>query len=585
MSFNCKNFIKSTYILALILLLFIPLIYGCTAMTLNPTEETEETEENETEQLNNEEEENIKTEEELQKEKEEEQRREEERLAEERELREEALKEELGPYFVPLPPLEQEDNPPVKAKGLYLTGNSVGLRSRFENILEMVETTELNSLVIDVKNDHGRMTYPSEIEIVQEVEANRSAPVKDIHSVMEELKERDIYPIARIVVFRDNHLPDYRPDWAVQKKTGGIWEDYGGNAWLNPYNKEVWDYTIAIAKEAALAGFKEIQFDYVRFPENFQRVKREADFLGHNDVSKEDIIRDFLIYAGKQLEEYNVFISADTFGVIATSWGDVDNIGQNWEKIAPHVDYNCPMVYPSHYGPGYFGYDVPDAHPEGTVKHALTDALKRNAPIEEPGIIRPWLQGFSAGWIRGNIPYGAKEVRAQIDTALELGIDEFLIWNASNEYDSDSFLTEEEADKREEEMRKSREEKGKDFLGKTSKQALEDYFDAMGRKSWRDGFYLQATDYSMEHEDYREWVKDWTGTVISLEVVSSSYSEDKAVYELDLVFIIDGQEYELNKKICEVYQENNIWRVKPSEDIIDKFTFEPPPPPQEETEG
>lgn len=585
MSFNFKNFIKSTYILALILLLFIPLIYGCTAMTLNPTEETEETEENETKQLNNEEEENIKTEEELQKEKEEEQRREEERLAEERELREEALKEELGPYFVPLPPLEQEDNPPVKAKGLYLTGNSVGLRSRFENILEMVETTELNSLVIDVKNDHGRMTYPSEIEIVKEVEANRSAPVKDIHSVMEELKERDIYPIARIVVFRDNHLPDYRPDWAVQKKTGGIWEDYGGNAWLNPYNKEVWDYTIAIAKEAALAGFKEIQFDYVRFPENFQRVKREADFLGHNDVSKEDIIRDFLIYAGKQLEEYNVFISADTFGVIATSWGDVDNIGQNWEKIAPHVDYNCPMVYPSHYGPGYFGYDVPDAHPEGTIKHALTDALKRNAPIEEPGIIRPWLQGFSAGWIRGNIPYGAKEVRAQIDTALELGIDEFLIWNARNRYDSDSFLTEEEADKREEEMRKAREEKGKDFLGKTSKQALEDYFDAVGRKSWRDGFYLQATDYSMEHEDYREWVKDWTGTVISYEVVSSSYSEDKAVYELDLVFIIDGQEYELNKKICEVYQENNVWRVKPSEDIIDKFTFEPPPPPQEETEG
>lgn len=585
MSFNFKNFIKSTYILALILLLFIPLIYGCTAMTLNPTEETEETEENETKQLNNEEEENIKTEEELQKEKEEEQRREEERLAEERELREEALKEELGPYFVPLPPLEQEDNPPVKAKGLYLTGNSVGLRSRFENILEMVETTELNSLVIDVKNDHGRMTYPSEIEIVKEVEANRSAPVKDIHSVMEELKERDIYPIARIVVFRDNHLPDYRPDWAVQKKTGGIWEDYGGNAWLNPYNKEVWDYTIAIAKEAALAGFKEIQFDYVRFPENFQRVKREADFLGHNDVSKEDIIRDFLIYAGKQLEEYNVFISADTFGVIATSWGDVDNIGQNWEKIAPHVDYNCPMVYPSHYGPGYFGYDVPDAHPEGTIKHALTDALKRNAPIEEPGIIRPWLQGFSAGWIRGNIPYGAKEVRAQIDTALELGIDEFLIWNARNRYDSDSFLTEEEADKREEEMRKAREEKGKDFLGKTSKQALEDYFDAVGRKSWRDGFYLQVTDYSMEHEDYREWVKDWTGTVISHEVVSSSYSEDKAVYELDLVFIIDGQEYELNKKICEVYQENNVWRVKPSEDIIDKFTFEPPPPPQEETEG
>ena len=97
---------------------------------------------------------------------------------------------------------------------------------------------------------------------------------------------------------------------------------------------------------------------------------------------------------------YNVHLAADTFGVIATSWGDSDRIGQTWEKIAPNVEYNCPMIYPSHYGQGYFGFAVPDARPYDTVYRALTDAIKRNASLEKPAIIRPWLQSFTATWVK-----------------------------------------------------------------------------------------------------------------------------------------------------------------------------------------
>jgi len=200
---------------------------------------------------------------------------EEERKRKEREAKEQALKEELGPFYVPLPPEEQRENPPVKARGLYITGNTVGLTNKFSQLVEMVETTELNALVIDVKNDHGLMTYPSQIEIVQEVGANGNAPVKNMSEIVADLNNRGIYTIARIVVFKDPHLPEQKPEWALQKKTGGVWRDNKGVAWVNPYEKKVWDYNIAIAKEAALMGFREIQFDYIRFPENAKRSIRK----------------------------------------------------------------------------------------------------------------------------------------------------------------------------------------------------------------------------------------------------------------------------------------------------------------------
>jgi len=522
-----------------------------------------------------------KSQEEIEKEKaaEEERKRQEEeeqklRIIQERAEKEQALKEELGPFYVPLPPLEKIDNPPFKARGIYLTGNTVGLKSKFPQMIELVETTELNAMVIDVKNDHGLMSYPSEIEIVEQVKANYKAPLKNIQEVLADLNSRNIYTIARIVVFKDPNLPEQRPEWALQKKSGGIWRDKKGVAWVNPYEKNVWDYNIAIAKEAALMGFKEIQFDYIRFPENAKRVDVEVNY-GENVVVKDEIIEDFLKYAREELKDYNVHLAADVFGVIATSWGDSDKIGQTWERMAAQIEYTCPMIYPSHYGPGYFGFKVPDANPYGTIKMALIDSIERNATVKKPGIIRPWLQSFTASWVPGNISYGAKEVRQQIDAGLALGIDEYLIWNANNRYIKEAFLSEEEFQNKAAQFAKEREEKGLDVLGKTNTQALEDFFKAFAKKDWRNALYLHANDFTIGFNDYKPWVDSWTGKLSRYEIKTNTPKDEKTLYEVDVTITRGREEIQLSVQTFEVYLENSVWKVKPTEEFLKALTAEP----------
>lgn len=574
---KCSPFCKIHNVLTAGILLFILFTFnitGCSSGLIQEVGLEDPQAEEEMEQHEEVDPDALKEQERLQREKEEREERErQERILEERRLREEALKDELGPFFVPLPPLEKEDNPPVKARGIYVTGNTVGLTSRFEDLLHMVETTELNAMVIDVKNDHGVMSYRSDIEIVSEAGANRNVPVKDMQEVISRLKDKGIYTIARIVVFRDPLLPEFKPEWAIQRNQGGVWRTRGGVAWVNPYDKQVWDYNIAIAKEAALVGFQEIQFDYVRFPENAHRLDQEAYYPGEDGMPKDQAIENFLIYAGEQLEKYNVHLSADVFGVIATSWGDTDRIGQTWEKIAPQVDYNCPMIYPSHYGPGYFGFSVPDANPSGTVRNALIDAIKRNAPIENPGIIRPWLQSFTASWVRGHIPYGTEEVREQIETALELGIDEYLIWNARNNYFSDAFLSEEEARQLRKDLQAEREKKGHDVLGNTAEDALKEYLEAVQKRNWREALVYQSTDFTMDHKQFREWVGKWTGRLTSYEMITKDLDSDNSQFVLDVVITNNQEELKLNNQKFEVFIENSIWRVKPPEDFTEMLTF------------
>lgn len=570
----CNRRTRIILCISMILLLAVlsPLVSGCNPLTARPAEPEQE----------------EKTPEELEREAEEERRRleeeqrlEEERIKEEHRLREEALREELGPFFVPLPPLEQEDNPKVKAKALYVTGNIAGLERRFNEMLELVENTELNSFVIDVKNDHGVMSYRSNIEIVQESGANRNVPIKDIGAVMEELQKRDIYPIARVVIFKDPTLPEYRNDWAIQRNTGGIWREKN-IAWVDPYQKKVWDYNIAIAKEAALMGFREIQFDYVRFPENARRVDREAYYPANDGRLKEEVIEDFLAYAGEELEEYNVHLAADVFGVISTSWGDSDQIGQSWERISPLVDYIAPMVYPSHYGRGYFGYDVPDANPGGVIRRSLTDAIKRNAPLEEPAIIRPWLQSFTATWVRGHIRYTEKEVREQIEEALKLGIDEFMIWNAVNRYQPASFLPESAARDLEDKINRQREENNHDVLGRTAEEALEAYLEAVRTRSWREVYIHQSTGFTMDHNAHRDWYNGWTSRLRSYTIKDHSLAGDQYTFNVNMAFTVGSDAYQLEDVPFEVFSENHIWRVKPGNTFIEKLTYEPAPDPEDE---
>ncbi len=496
-------------------------------------------------------------------------------LEAERKQREETLRDELGHFFVPLPPLEQEPNPKVKARGLYLTAHSVGLKSRYENILELVESTELNSLVIDVKDDRGKITYNSEIEYVHEVNSQfPGLPISDLKAVLDDLHERDIYPIARVVIFKDSHLADTRHDLAIQRADrSGVWRNNKGVAWVNPYKKEVWEYNIAVAKEVALLGFREIQFDYVRFPEGARFIEDSVYYPENNDIDKDEIIAEFLKYAREQLEDYNVHIAADTFGVIATSWGDSDMIGQTWEKIAPLVDYNCPMIYPSHYGPGYFGFAVPDANPEGTIRRALEDSIKRNAQVENPGIIRPWLQAFTASWIPGNIPYGAREVRLQIDTALKLGIDEYLIWHAGNVYPRDAFLSNKEAERQIREIEERREEKGHDYLGRTAKKAVEVYIDAVNRRDWREAFSIQGTGFKIDPEKYKNQVREWTAKINDFDLIIGEEEDATVPITVDLELTAAGEKLELSDEQWQVVMENNVWKVVPSYNFLNALSY------------
>ncbi len=343
-----------------------------------------------------------------------------------------ALKEELKEYYVPLPEKKpQKPDPPV-VKGIYVTGNIAGSKEHFEHLVDLLDNSDLNTMVIDVKDDNGLMSYKSGIQIVNEVDANKYVRIKDVHAFMNTLTSHNIYPIARIVTFKDRNLSEHRPDLSIRKKAGGIWRDRKGVSWVNPYDKRVWDYDIAIAKEAALNGFKEIQFDYVRFPENGARVDAEAFFPGQDGKSKEDCIADFLSYAREQLKGYNVIISADVFG-LTTSVSDDMGIGQKWEKISPIVDYISPMIYPSHYYAGNYGFSNPNAHPYEVVDKAVKDAFKKDEGAEKSAVIRPWIQDFSLGTPR----YTGEDLLKQVKALNDNGIKEYMLWNAGNKYSED----------------------------------------------------------------------------------------------------------------------------------------------------
>ncbi|KKM09197.1 hypothetical protein SY88_20105 [Clostridiales bacterium PH28_bin88] len=312
---------------------------------------------------------------------------------------------------------------PVKVKGIYVAGAIAGLESSMDELIELVEKTELNAMVIDIKDDKGEIVYEMKTPTVIAVGSSRNK-VSDMAGLIKKLKEKGIYPIARIVVFKDPVLAEADRDLAVRTIKGSIWGDRKGQAWVDPYNPKVWDYILEIAIAAADLGFREIQFDYVRFPSDGSTKK--IKYPAYDGRSRSDVIVDFLRFAKERLKPYGVFVSADLFG-LTTSVTDDMGIGQEIERIAPIVDIISPMVYPSHYGPGNYGLADPDAKPYETVYKSISDAVAR---VGNTGvIIRPWLQDFT---LRNS--YGASEVKAQIQATYDNGLEEWILWNPRNNY-------------------------------------------------------------------------------------------------------------------------------------------------------
>ena len=302
---------------------------------------------------------------------------------------------------------------PAEVKGVYATGWMAGSTKWLPQIVQFIDETEINSLVVDVKDDIGTLSYSSEVPLAKEIGASQRK-IAEPAVLMKTLREHHIYPIARIVVFKDPFLAQKKPEWAVRDSNGGIWHDRKGLSWVDPNNKLVWDYIIDIAKEAIGIGFQEIQFDYVRFTSDGE-LKRCVYPYGSGQL-RQDVIKSFLLYAKEKLKPYDVPISADIFGLTTSATDDL-GIGQQFEKIAQSVDIICPMVYPSHYAPGSFGLGSPDLHPYDTVFRGISDATKRLIKVgDSVQKLRPWLQDFSLG-----NPYGRSQIQAQIQAVHDAG--------------------------------------------------------------------------------------------------------------------------------------------------------------------
>jgi hypothetical protein len=333
--------------------------------------------------------------------------------------------EQALPDPLPAGPLEVKLSP-FTPKALYLSFYGVGSKALRGPAMKLIEETELNALVIDVKGDRGMIPYRSSVPLATEVGAQKIITVRDAEGLMASFKEKGVYTIARIVVFKDNLLASARPDLAVKTPAGEPWRDREGLAWVDPFRKEVWDYNIQIAVEAAKLGFDEIQFDYVRFPDSHSPRFSQPS----TEEARVKAITGFLQEARSKLAPYNVFTAADIFGYVCWNLNDTD-IGQKLDPIASAVDYLSPMLYPSGFQFGIPGFRNPVQNPYEIVYLSLKKAQERTkiSPLR----FRPWLQAFK-DYAFDRRQFNGKELRDQISASEKFGSQGWMLWNPVNQY-------------------------------------------------------------------------------------------------------------------------------------------------------
>ena len=338
--------------------------------------------------------------------------------------------------FTPVKKHNYAENPKRNdVRGIYLTIYSVSSDKKLNELIALTKRTPINAFVIDVKDDGGQLLFKTEAEKTYLGENRKNYPIKDIEKLMKKLKDNNIYTIARIVSFKDPRYAKKNPDKAIIKRADGKpYTNSDGVIWVSAHDRNLWKYNVAVAKEAAEAGFDEIQFDYVRFPaSNGGKLDKQLNYRNTENETKPATIQKYLKYARKELEPLNVYIAADVYGQVGSLSDDM-GLGQHWETVTNEVDVICPMAYPSHYGKGVYGLNVPDANPYTTIYRSTLDGINRNNNVEYPANVRPWLQAFTAKWVKGYIPYGKKEIDAQTKALKDLGINEYLLWNPSNKY-------------------------------------------------------------------------------------------------------------------------------------------------------
>jgi len=347
---------------------------------------------------------------------------------------------------------------PASVKAIYITSWVAGTESRRSPLIDLIDKTELNSVVIDVKDYTGKLAWLPKDPVLLAAGLGENR-ISDIEQLIERLHEKNIYVIGRISVFQDLHLAEKRPELAVKRASdGAIWRDRKGLAWLDPTNKEAWDYTIRIAREAYEVGFDELNFDYIRFPSDGNM--RDINYAGGAQIVRAVELEKFFKYLDEQLADLGVPLSADLFGLVTVNPDDL-GIGQVLERAEPYFDFIAPMVYPSHYADGFIGLANPADHPYEVIKYSLEKARQRLNILSLPPIdlmatstststpavpttitkysakLRPWLQDFDLGAV-----YTPALVRAQMQATYDVGLTSWMLWDPSNWYTREALLVE-----------------------------------------------------------------------------------------------------------------------------------------------
>ena len=315
-------------------------------------------------------------------------------------------------------------------RALYVNRFGVQSTKRMAKMIAIADSTEINALVLDMKDEFG-LNYKSAIPAVAR-NAGTAGTVRDLKALLDTLKAHDILPIARLVVFKDSVTARLNPGWTIRKADGSPWRDHQGLAWVNPYNRELWEYNLSVAEELVKLGFGEVQFDYIRFPEPYKSLPQQV-FPDTKGQSKPEVLAEFLKTANARFDKLGVRTTADIFGLVTTVKGPLE-IGQEWEKIAPVTDVLLPMVYPSHYPRGSFGVARPNAEPYKIIYAAIKRARERNEKLGIHGgreNVRPWLQAFSLGQPK----YDASHMREQIRAVYDAGYDGWVLWSPGSNYD------------------------------------------------------------------------------------------------------------------------------------------------------
>ena len=320
-------------------------------------------------------------------------------------------------------------------KAVYVNAWAFG-SSRLWQLLRLADETEINAFVVDVKDDTGCLLYPSAVPTAQQIGANVCARARDARARLDTLLVHGIYPIARIVVAKDPLLAEHRPQWSVHLAGGELWRDRIGSAWVDAYNDSVWVYSAELAQEALRMGFAEVQFDYVRFPDEPRERLATAIFSARRrgDTPRSAVRRNVQLLKSL-LAPLGAPVTFDIFGLTASATDDM-GIGQVWEDFSSVADVVLPMVYPSHYRAGAYGFAWPNGQPYKIVRRALEEALGRSR-TPDAAEIRPYLQAFTLG--RRLPRYTPFEIREEIRAVEDLGITSWVLWNPRSVYQRDAL--------------------------------------------------------------------------------------------------------------------------------------------------